>query len=99
MADHIPIKTFGASRPAILLFSILTISSWVAVLLRCYTRIKLVRFWGWDDTLTVVALVSLKIISCCGVSTDQQSADVHSRDYLRSYLCFNHWRQTDAGGQ
>lgn len=92
MADHILIKSFGSSRPAIVLFSILTVLSWIVVLLRCYTRIKLVRFWGWDDTLTVIALVRLEIISCCGVFTDQRLVDVHSRDYLRSYLRFNHRR-------
>jgi hypothetical protein len=34
------------------------ILAWISVSLRCYVRLKLVKSFGWDDGLMVVALVS-----------------------------------------
>lgn len=33
--------------------------AWISVSLRCYVRLKIVKFFGWDDGLMVLALVSI----------------------------------------
>lgn len=36
----------------------------LAVLLRCYVRIRLVRAFGWDDIIMVAAMVGLRGVLC-----------------------------------
>lgn len=52
------VDNFGSAIPIITVLSILLTLAWIAVLLRAYTRIRIVHSWGWDDTLLVVGLVS-----------------------------------------
>ena len=33
--------------------------SFITVLLRCYARLKIMKFFGWDDALMVIALVGI----------------------------------------
>jgi len=38
----------------------LNVIAWFFVLLRCFTRVKIVKSFGLDDWLIVVSIVSLK---------------------------------------
>ena len=35
----------------------------ITVIIRCWVRLKLMKFFGWDDVLMVIAQVSL--LQCC----------------------------------
>lgn len=39
--------------------------SFIAVCLRCFVRIKLVKAFGWDDGLMVLAMVNNDLIYAC----------------------------------
>ena len=35
----------------------------ITVIIRCWVRLKLTKFFGWDDVLMIIALVGL--LQCC----------------------------------
>jgi hypothetical protein len=56
---QIPISMVDGSHTSIVLVTILGTFSWLIVGCRIYTRIFLIRSFGWDDATMIVALVCL----------------------------------------
>jgi hypothetical protein len=42
--------------------------SFIAVCLRCFVRLKLVKAFGWDDTIMVVAMALNILFALCGIT-------------------------------
>lgn len=48
----------GRSQTIFIVTTVFLGISFIAVCLRCFVRIKIVRAFGWDDTLMVFAMVN-----------------------------------------
>ncbi|KAJ5094916.1 hypothetical protein N7532_007207 [Penicillium argentinense] len=65
----------------------------VAVALRCYVRLKLVKSFGWDDTIMVLALlfqISLAVSASYGTfyGIGRKLADINAEDMKTAKLCW-----------
>jgi cation-transporting ATPase 13A1 len=64
----------GRSQAIFVITTIFLGFSFIAVCLRCFVRLRLVKAFGWDNALMVFAMVqiavlwlfSMRICACCG---------------------------------
>lgn len=58
LAQWIPAMTVEGRSEAIILVTVSVLAlSTLTVILRCYTRLYIVRAFGWDDTIMITAMV------------------------------------------
>ena len=57
----------GRSQSIFIVTTVFLGISFIAVVLRCFVRIRLVKAFGWDDTLMVCAMVCM--IDSCAIET------------------------------
>lgn len=55
----------------------------ITVLLRCYVRLRLVKAFGWDDGLMVLAMVWLNLVT---------ADEIDKTDICTGSLCHVLWR-------
>lgn len=57
MEATIEIPQIPNARAFIIVVLVLLPTSWIALLMRCWTRLKIIRMWGWDDTTILASTV------------------------------------------
>lgn len=78
----------GRSQSIFIITTIFLGISFIAVCLRCFVRIRLVKAFGWDDTFMVCAMVCMMGFPCATeVGTDGLAVVEHLIRYMRY-----HWR-------
>ncbi|KAJ5519584.1 hypothetical protein N7463_000037 [Penicillium fimorum] len=58
----------GRSQSIFIVTTIFLGVSFIAVCLRCFVRIRLVKAFGWDDTLMVCAMLMNILFALCGIT-------------------------------
>jgi hypothetical protein len=71
---------------------VLGILAWIAVLLRLYTRTRILRSLGWDDYTMVMALVSKTLRTIEKADMRQLAVLYHLRNLLCVAPCDDHWK-------
>jgi hypothetical protein len=78
----------GRSQSIFIITTIFLGISFIAVCLRCFVRIRLVKAFGWDDTFMVCAMVCMVGFQAqLGVGTDGLTVVEHLVRHMRY-----HWR-------
>ncbi|KAA8894842.1 putative integral membrane protein [Sphaerosporella brunnea] len=60
--------------------------AWISVSLRCYVRLKLVKNFGWDDGLMVVALGFYTILCACMVTASFYGTGQHEANLSEEHI-------------
>jgi hypothetical protein len=58
----------GRSESIFIVTTIFLGISFIAVCLRCFVRLRLVKAFGWDDALMVFAMVLNILFALCGIT-------------------------------